>query len=161
MRLLLYWMGLVALSFYASSLRHNYLFYLFLLLLFCYAVLLVNGTFRSLWARITHAVRERAIKRRDATTESPLERMLAGELDRRGIRYEREYRISRITVDFALPQAKLVVECDGWRYHHEHAGRDAARDAFLRRSGWKVVRFSGEQLRKDIRACGQKVSDHL
>lgn len=98
---------------------------------------------------------------RDAHTESPLERMLAAELDRREIPYVREHRISRISVDFAFPAAKLAVECDGWRYHHMHRERDARRDAFLRRNGWRVLRFSGQQLKADVRHCAQQIADRL
>lgn len=113
------------------------------------------------WHRMALSKEERAVRERDATTESPLERMLAEELDRRGIAYEREYPISRMRVDFAFPAAKLVVECDGWRYHHDAKPRDMRRDNFLRSRGWRVMRFSGETIRKDVAGCAQQISRML
>jgi very-short-patch-repair endonuclease len=41
-------------------------------------------------------------------------------------------------VDFACLEAKLVVKADGG----QHAdGGDRQRDAYLRRQGWKILRF--------------------
>ena len=122
---------------------------------------LLRGVIKGFWHWLWMSKEERRIAERDATTESPLELMLAAELDRRGIAYKREYRISNTRVDFAFPDAKLVVECDGWRYHHHRAKEDAARDAFLKREGWKVLRLPGELLRKDVRRCGELVAHAL
>jgi very-short-patch-repair endonuclease len=112
---------------------------------------------RDAWHRIRSSAHERYVRKRDATTESPLEQMLAAELDLRGISYEREYLISHAKVDFAFPAARLAVECDGWRYHHDRKAQDAARDMFLQRKGWKVLRFTGDQLRSDVGSCADMI----
>jgi very-short-patch-repair endonuclease len=109
---------------------------------------------RTLW-------RDRKIRYRDATTESPLERAIAQGLEKRNIRYKREHVISHTHVDFAFPEVKLAVECDGWRYHHTRKEHDARRDAFLKSQGWTVVRFSGEEIRKNPDACIEKIIAYL
>jgi very-short-patch-repair endonuclease len=105
--------------------------------------------------------RERKIRHRDANSESPLERALARELDKQHIPYVREFVISHTHVDFAFPDSKVAVECDGWRYHHDRKAHDARRDAFLKSQGWSVLRFSGEEIRKDPHACVAKIAEHL
>lgn len=59
--------------------------------------------------------------------------------------------IGPYTVDFLWPDAKLVVETDGWENHGTRAGfeSDRARDAWLVAQGYRVIRFTWRQLRDD------------
>ena len=51
------------------------------------------------------------------------------------------------TADFACPAAKLIVEVDGRTHDDEEtAGRDAARQKWVEREGWKVLRFSDAEV---------------
>jgi very-short-patch-repair endonuclease len=52
-------------------------------------------------------------------------------------------------VDFVYRDALLVIECDGARYHSSLVDRraDQERDARLRALGWRVVRFTEDELR--------------
>jgi len=54
------------------------------------------------------------------------------------------YRIDGIRVDAAWPHERLVVELDGWAYHHDRGAfqADRARDVGLVRAGWTVARFT-------------------
>ena len=68
------------------------------------------------------------------------ERALWRELrhDQLGRRFRRQHPIPPYVVDFACIEAKLIVEADGG----QHAdGCDQERDAYLRRQGWKILRF--------------------
>lgn len=51
----------------------------------------------------------------------------------------------RIRVDFAWPEARLVVEVDGVRWHPDPP-RDQARDNRLAVLGWRVLRFTWGQV---------------
>ena len=69
---------------------------------------------------------------------------------------------ARMRLDFAvLGPAKLVaVECDGFDYHDrtpEQATRDKARDRLLRRAGWEVVRYTGQELHRDAAKCAAEI----
>ena len=57
--------------------------------------------------------------------------------------------VDRLEVDFLFPDARLVVETDGWTYHRtRHAfERERQRHAQLARAGLRVLRFSERQLR--------------
>ena len=59
--------------------------------------------------------------------------------------------IGPYTVDFVWPEAKLIVETDGWEDHGTRVGfeEDRARDAWLLTQGYRVVRVTWRQLRDD------------
>jgi very-short-patch-repair endonuclease len=73
------------------------------------------------------------------------ERVLWRELrhDRLGSRFRRQHPIPPYIVDFACPEAKLVIEADGGQ--HADSG-DQQRDAYLRQQGWKILRFWNNEL---------------
>lgn len=50
--------------------------------------------------------------------------------------------------DFAWPHERIVVEVDGWRYHHttQAAERDAARDNEAGLAGWLALRFTRRRI---------------
>ena len=52
-------------------------------------------------------------------------------------------------VDFCWPEQRLIVETDGGRHLTRAAfERDRARDALLTATGWRVMRFTGRQVRR-------------
>ena len=56
-----------------------------------------------------------------------------------------------LEVDFAWPARRLVVEVDGWRHHGTGSGfeRDRRRDRLLALGGWRVIRATWLQLRRE------------
>ncbi|MGY2031348.1 DEAD/DEAH box helicase [Nocardia gipuzkoensis] len=57
--------------------------------------------------------------------------------------------------DFAWPEHKVAVFCDGWQHHHtpqQQAEDKTKRDA-MRASGWTVLAFWGGQIVRDISTC--------
>jgi len=61
-----------------------------------------------------------------------------------GYRFRRQVPIGPYVVDFLCLQARLVVEVDGGQ--HADAPADRRRDAFLRRRGFRVLRFWNNQV---------------
>lgn len=53
--------------------------------------------------------------------------------------FRRQHPIPPYIVDFASPDARVIIEVDG--VQHAASGRDGERDAFLASEGWKVLRF--------------------
>lgn len=55
---------------------------------------------------------------------------------------------ARFTVDVCFAAQRIVLEVDGWAYHHDVARfrADRARDNALRLAGWTVYRFTWDQL---------------
>ncbi|KRB85653.1 hypothetical protein ASE00_02395 [Sphingomonas sp. Root710] len=71
------------------------------------------------------------------------ERMLWSRLRSRrleGFKFRRQYWIGNYIADFACIEAGLVVEADGSQ-HGENQEYDVRRDAYLKREGYRVVRF--------------------
>jgi very-short-patch-repair endonuclease len=100
---------------------------------------------------------------RSVASESPLETRLAQILARSGLPTpESQFRVMEGTkvigrFDFAYPNAKLIIEVDGYRWHSgKHAWqRDRTRDNALNRLGWTVLRFTIEDLRSPRRVISQ------
>ena len=88
--------------------------------------------------------------RRDST---PAERRLwsllrAGALD--GLKFRRQQRLGPFFGDFVCRSVRLVVEVDGETHSGAEAQqKDAARTAFLKREGYRVIRFTNGDVMKD------------
>lgn len=67
-------------------------------------------------------------------------------------------RVGRYVIDFLWQDARLIVETDGERFHRGFVAgaEDAARDRYLRRLGYRVLRFSyGEVTRGPKRVAAR------
>lgn len=68
-----------------------------------------------------------------------------------GLSFRRQVPIGSYIVDFACPTHRLVVEVDGSQHADaEQAERDAARSAYLKSSGWTILRFWNDDVIRDI-----------
>lgn len=63
-------------------------------------------------------------------------------------------------VDFIWPQARLIVEADGWSAHRSRAAfeRDRRRDAALETAGWRVVRITWMRLVREPEAIAVQLA---
>jgi very-short-patch-repair endonuclease len=77
-----------------------------------------------------------------------------------GARFRRQHAIDRFIVDFVALRPKLIVEVDGG-IHETQAGRDAERDASLRAAGYRVVRFTNDQVLTKLDRVLQEIRRHL
>lgn len=102
--------------------------------------------------------------------ESPIEEMLLHEIIERCRPWdytlsdvEPQHQIDKYRADFAYPKNKIVVELDGHDYHKtkEQRTNDAKRDRKLMEDGWKVLRFTGSEIFKDVCKCHKEIKNHL
>lgn len=96
----------------------------------------------------------------DSPEPSYIENRLVAAFDQIGLfDYERQYELDGKYADIAFPAAQLIVECDGYAYHHtkEDRDRDTSRDVNFEVLGWRVMRFTGSQINKDPLGCALKV----
>jgi hypothetical protein len=58
-------------------------------------------------------------------------------------------------IDFAWPDQKVAVFCDGWENHNtpERRASDQAKRDALRAAGWTVLAYWGGQIVRDAQAC--------
>jgi very-short-patch-repair endonuclease len=66
-----------------------------------------------------------------------------------GHKFRRQYLIGPYIADYVCVEKKLIVELDGV-LHQDRAGYDNARDEFLRRQGYRVIRFKNEDFADDM-----------
>lgn len=92
--------------------------------------------------------------------ETNLEKTMREELERRGLKFAQEFPTrTGFIIDFAFPDLKIAIECDGERWHSSKKSKRKLlfRDYMLRREGWKVFHFSGKDIMNDICKCVDKV----
>jgi very-short-patch-repair endonuclease len=76
------------------------------------------------------------------------------ELAPQGSHFRRQATIGPYFTDFACHTTKLVIEIDGSQ-HGQHAQfrRDLKRDAYLKRNGYRVLRFWNSDVRENTKVC--------
>jgi len=68
-----------------------------------------------------------------------------------GLKFRRQTPIGPYIADFLVEDAKLVIELDGDQHGFDDGrAHDAARDAFLRREGYDVLRVWNRQVYENI-----------
>ena len=72
-----------------------------------------------------------------------------------GYGFRRQRPIGRYIVDFVCLPLKLIIEIDGESHNHtEIAHNDKVRQEVLESLGYKVVRFTDEEILKELSAVG-------
>lgn len=97
-------------------------------------------------------------------TGTPIEEYMLDALYNAKIMPEKQYNIGTKIVDFAFPKQRLIVECDGYKWHKydkEQIERDIKRDKYLAKKGWRVLHFSGIQIRRNIEGCIKEIKKAL
>ena len=80
----------------------------------------------------------------------------------RGIKFRRQHPIGDYIADFLCLTEKLVVEVDG-AYHSEpqQQQEDQWRTEFLQDKGYKVIRFTNEEVNTDIKGVIRRIKEEL
>jgi very-short-patch-repair endonuclease len=79
---------------------------------------------------------------------TPIESYAWGEIRYYGLPFWPQYPIDRYFSDFADPNKKIIIECDGAAYHSRE--KDAVRDSFLSSNGWAIYRISGADCHRSV-----------
>ena len=79
-----------------------------------------------------------------------------------GLPFRRQHVMGDYIVDFVCIPSKLIIEVDG-KYHDalEQNVNDTLRTAFLERNGFRVIRFTNEQVLTDIEAVLTEIKHNL
>jgi very-short-patch-repair endonuclease len=96
--------------------------------------------------------------------QSPIEELLWDEMQRQVparnlVQIHRQYHVGSYRLDFAIPTKMVCIELDGHEYHKTKRQRthDARRDRYLQGNGWRVFRFTGTEVHKNVRKCVTEV----
>jgi very-short-patch-repair endonuclease len=96
----------------------------------------------SMWFLVERA---REMRKQPTASEAMLwERLRRGQL---GVRFRRQHPVPPYIIDFYAPSVKLAVEVDGASHD---AARDAQRDAWLARSGIRVLRVKAWRVERHV-----------
>jgi very-short-patch-repair endonuclease len=103
-------------------------------------------------ARVSEHQRERAkeLRQRMTRTENLLWRYLkAHHVD--GLAFHRQVPMQQFIADFVCHSARIVVEIDGYAHDFESRQRtDRRKDRWFQSQGYAVVRFTNEQVLKNL-----------
>jgi len=91
----------------------------------------------------------------------PTERLVERRLNRAGIKTTREFNVSKnarkYRIDLAIfcGNGRIAVECDNDKAHSSKVQirKDKAKDSFLRRLGWRVIRLKEHDMTKRLGYC--------
>jgi len=92
-------------------------------------------------------------------TQSELEIRFLEDCATAGLVVEPQFRVGNIHADFAVPHAKLVIECDSKKHHSSESEKenDRKRDEIYLAHGYAVIRISGP----DIYKHGEKIAEDI
>jgi len=76
------------------------------------------------------------------------------------IKFRRQEPIGKYVADFVCQEARLIVELDGGQ-HAVHRRYDKHRDAWLRRQGYRVLRFPDNVVLKELDAVLEAIWNAL
>jgi very-short-patch-repair endonuclease len=111
--------------------------------------------------RFIETYRARALRRDAPNAERAVWRIMRNR-GLGGFKFVRQEPIGPYFADFACREAKLVVEIDGATHSTaEELTRDARRSAFLAKNGYRVLRFTNEQVFENIEAVGEAILAEL
>lgn len=72
---------------------------------------------------------------------------------------EAQYLVGPYILDFAFPDHRLAVECDGtyWHGRPEQQFKDRRKDGYLKHKGWKCIRLTEVEINADPADCVMRV----
>ena len=78
------------------------------------------------------------------------------------ITVHRQKTMGKYIVDFYIASAKIVIELDGSQHYEiENQNADIQRDAYLSRSGCKILRYSNADVNNRFRSVCEDILLHL
>lgn len=79
-----------------------------------------------------------------------------------GFKFRRQHSVSGYILDFYCKERKLIIEIDGGVHRTKDAQEyDAVRDKFFIDLGYKVLRFSNDDINQSIDVVISKIKLHL
>jgi len=102
-----------------------------------------------------------------------IEKLIANEMSKRGIFFRSQFSIDhKFVCDFAIPEYKIAIECDGDYWHanpriYDHNAldvrqrnkvqRDKFKKKYLTRRGWLLLSFFESDIKSNLSACVDQI----
>lgn len=99
----------------------------------------------------------------ETQTESPMEKRFFLYCQKEGLELLTQVEEPPYRLDFLVRNTKIVVEIDGKNYHSSKAqiSYDLARQRFLQRKGYTVIRFSGDEIYNKLKQCYDELMEFI
>ena len=111
----------------------------------------------SLWRRLKPQARR--MRRNSTSAEDKLwQRLRRHQVG--GLKFRRQHSLGRFVVDFYCAKANLVIEVDG-PVHDGHAERDISRQEYIEALGFRVLRFTNDQIDNSLESVVGCISEAL
>lgn len=79
-----------------------------------------------------------------------------------GLKPEPQYKISDMTVDFAFPDKKIVIEVHGFHHDNEkQQANDYRRECVLKKLGWLVKAYKASSVHKNPVFIAEKIKEQI
>jgi very-short-patch-repair endonuclease len=104
--------------------------------------------------------RQLRLKQKIPTKETGIEKKVEAELIKRGINYQKQVPLCKISiVDFLLPKQKIVIYCDGDYWHNlpKIKEKGLKQNEVLSLNGYQVYRFWEHEINKSVEECVNKI----
>jgi very-short-patch-repair endonuclease len=104
---------------------------------------------------IIQKIREARSKQTFLNQDTMIEKKIQEQLNLHNIRYKHPYILNHFICDFAIPEKKVIIECDGdyWHSLQRNKRYDRMKNDYCDKHGWTLLRFTEIQIHKDIQTC--------
>jgi len=88
--------------------------------------------------------------------DTSIEKKMQSGLDKLNIQYLHPYNFKdKFLCDFAIPSENIIIECDGdyWHNRPEIIKRDSAKNGYISKCGWKMLRFWEHDINDSLGGC--------
>ncbi len=110
-----------------------------------------------LWSKLRPAARK--MRRQPTIAEAKLwQRLRNNQVV--GRKFRRQHTLGQFVVDFYCAEARFIIEVDG-PIHDDRGEEDSARQQFLEAHGFKVLRFSNDEVNASIGKVLDKIRIEL
>jgi leucyl-tRNA synthetase len=111
-------------------------------------------------AKTWHSLKENVLENRKNPTEAEEKMWQAVRNSKLGYKFRRQHAIDRFIVDFVCIEKKLVIEIDG-PIHNFQKKEDAERTQIIQEAGFKVIRFSNQEVLNNLEDVLKKIKTEL
>lgn len=78
----------------------------------------------------------------------------------KGLKFKRQVPINKYFADFVCEEKKVIIELDG-RSHDDRLYEDAERTKILEKYGYRIIRFSNEEVYENLDGCFEFLNKEL
>lgn len=97
--------------------------------------------------------------KRNGCKDTSIEIKIQKELDKRGVNYKKQFRVSNIAVVDLFLEPNIVIQCDGNYWHNlpNRKEKDKLQNEKLLANGFRLYRFSEGEINESAKKCIDKI----